>query len=94
MIIDKNLSSGRPRFVRREIMVAGEIFEVFYCDVIQCICALYGDPEFADILVFMPECHYADPDHTIRVYFNMHTGRWWWETQVRFILVLRSSAGH
>ncbi|KAI1781775.1 hypothetical protein LXA43DRAFT_977924 [Ganoderma leucocontextum] len=81
MIIDNNLSSGRPRFIRREIKVAGEIFEVFYRDVIQCIRALYGDPEFAGILVFTPERHYADPDHTIRVYFDMHTGRWWWETQ-------------
>ena len=81
-IIDEDLSSGRPRFTRREIIVAGEAFEVFYRDVIQCIRALYGDPEFAGILVFAPERHYADPDHTIRVYFDMHTGCWWWDTQV------------
>ena len=60
----------------------GEIFEVFYCDVIQCIHVLYSNPEFTGILVFTPEHHYADPDHTIRVYFDMHTGHWWWETQV------------
>lgn len=81
-IVDKDLSSGRPRFCQREIIVAGEAFEVFYRDVIQCVCALYGDPEFADILVFTPERHYADADHTTRVYFDMHTGRWWWDTQV------------
>ncbi|KAI0716908.1 hypothetical protein C8Q76DRAFT_795145 [Earliella scabrosa] len=40
-----------------------------------------GDPEFTGILVFTPEHHYADPDHTIRVYIDMHTGRWWWDTQ-------------
>ncbi|KAI0704544.1 hypothetical protein C8Q76DRAFT_630995 [Earliella scabrosa] len=80
-IIDKKLSSGRPRFTRRELIVAGEAFEVFYRDVLQCIRALYGDPEFTGILVFTPERHYADPDHTIRVYFDMHTGRWWWDTQ-------------
>ena len=82
MIIDNHLSSGHPRFICREINIVGEIFEVFYCDVIQCIHALYGNPEFAGILVFTPECHYADPDHTIQVYFDMHTRRWWWETQV------------
>ncbi|RDX49827.1 hypothetical protein OH76DRAFT_1350331 [Lentinus brumalis] len=76
-IIDNDLSSGRPRFIRREIIVAGEAFEVFYHDIIACVRALYGDPEFAGILVFTPERHYADPDQTVRVYFDMHTGRWW-----------------
>ncbi|RPD72984.1 hypothetical protein L226DRAFT_524416 [Lentinus tigrinus ALCF2SS1-7] len=80
-IIDADLTSGRPRFIRREIIVAGQAFEVFYRDVIACVRALYGDPEFAGILVFTPERHYADADHTVRVYFDMHTGRWWWDTQ-------------
>ncbi|TFK85635.1 hypothetical protein K466DRAFT_601004 [Polyporus arcularius HHB13444] len=65
-IIDNKLSSGRPRFIRREIIVGGESFEVFYRDVIACVRALYGDPEFAGILVFVPERHYADADKTIR----------------------------
>ena len=84
MIVDDQLESGRPRFVRRELKVAGEISEVFYRDIIQCIRALYSDPEFSGILAFAPEHHYADPDHTTRAYFDMHTGQWWWSTQVRF----------
>ncbi|RDX39856.1 hypothetical protein OH76DRAFT_1515212, partial [Lentinus brumalis] len=80
-IIDNDLSASRPRFIRREIIVAGEAFEVFYRDIIACVRALYGDPEFSGILVFTPERHYADVDQTVRVYFDMHTGRWWWETQ-------------
>ncbi|KAI1786574.1 hypothetical protein LXA43DRAFT_975694 [Ganoderma leucocontextum] len=80
-ILDEQIPEGRPRFMRREIVVAGESFEVFYRDVIKCIRSLYGDPEFAGILVFTPERHYADADHTVRVYFDMHTGRWWWDTQ-------------
>ncbi|KAI0350324.1 hypothetical protein OH77DRAFT_1593589, partial [Trametes cingulata] len=80
-IVDSQLTSGRPRFRRREIIVAGEVFEIFYRDVIQCMRALYGDPELADLLVFTPERHYADADHNTRVYFDMHTGKWWWETQ-------------
>lgn len=83
-IIDNKLSSGRPRFIRCEIIVGGESFEVFYRDVIACVRALYGDPEFAGILVFVPERHYADADETIRVYFDMHTGKWWWDTQVSY----------
>ncbi|KAH9856108.1 hypothetical protein C2E23DRAFT_866199 [Lenzites betulinus] len=83
-IVDEQLTSGRPRFVRREIVVGGEVFEIFYRDVIQCIRVLYGDPEFAGILVFTPEKHYADAEHTTRVYFDIHTGKWWWETQRMF----------
>ncbi|KAH9923403.1 uncharacterized protein BXZ73DRAFT_91440 [Epithele typhae] len=74
-IIDTQLSSPRPRFKRQEILVAGEVFEVFFRDVIECIRALYGDPEFTGLLVFKPEKHYADPEHDIRVYFDLHTGK-------------------
>ncbi|RPD60944.1 hypothetical protein L226DRAFT_545471 [Lentinus tigrinus ALCF2SS1-7] len=80
-IIDEHLTSGRPRFIRHEIIVGGEAFKVFYRDVIQCIRALYGDPEFLGVLVFTPERHYTDSDCKTRVYFDMHTGRWWWDTQ-------------
>ncbi|OJT12555.1 hypothetical protein TRAPUB_10899 [Trametes pubescens] len=80
-IIDEKLASGRPKFIRREIVVAGEVFEIFYRDVIQCIRSLIGDPKFAGLLVFAPEKHYADAGHTARVYFDVHTGKWWWETQ-------------
>lgn len=62
--------------------MAGEVFEIFYRDVLQCIRALYGDPEFNGLLVFVPEKHYADAGHTARVYFDVHSGDWWWETQV------------
>ncbi|CDO68115.1 hypothetical protein BN946_scf185044.g23 [Trametes cinnabarina] len=80
-IIDEKLVSGRPRFIRREIVVAGEAFEVFYRDIIACVRALFGDPEFAGVLVFTPERHYADADRTVRVFFDMHTGKWWWAQQ-------------
>ena len=81
-IIDKKLPSTRPRFHRHEIVVAGEAFEVFYRDILECIEALFGDPEFAPLLLLVPERHYTDADHTVRVYFDMNTGKWWWATQV------------
>ncbi|KAH9924954.1 uncharacterized protein BXZ73DRAFT_91146 [Epithele typhae] len=80
-IIDEKLTSLRPRFIRREILVTDEVFEFFYRDVLECIRALFGDPEFSGVLVFRPERHYADADHTLRVFFDMHTGKWWWSTQ-------------
>lgn len=82
-LIDSKLPSGRPPFQRHEIVVAGEAFEVFYRDILQCIEALFGDPEFAPILLLLPERHYGDSDRTVRVYFDMNTGKWWWATQVR-----------
>ena len=81
-IIDKKLPPARPRFQREELVVANEPQEVFFRDILQCVEALWGDPEFAPILLLVPECHYADADHTVRVYFDMNTGKWWWATQV------------
>ncbi|KAJ3007471.1 hypothetical protein NUW54_g3539 [Trametes sanguinea] len=75
------LPSSRPRFVRQEVEIGGETFEMFLRDILECIRALFGDPDFAGILVFRPERHYADEDHQVRVYFDVHTGEWWWATQ-------------
>ncbi|KAF7308147.1 hypothetical protein HMN09_00662400 [Mycena chlorophos] len=80
-IIDENLPSGRPIFERHEIVVGGEAFDVFFRPVLSCIKALFGDPDFADELVVAPERHYADADMTDRMYYDMHTGKWWWGTQ-------------
>ncbi|KAH9846211.1 hypothetical protein C2E23DRAFT_602675 [Lenzites betulinus] len=79
-IVD-SLPTGRPAFERHEIVVADEAFEVYTRDIIQCIKSLLGDPEFAPLLLLVPERHYADRDHTTRTYFDMNTGKWWWATQ-------------
>ncbi|KAJ7140543.1 hypothetical protein C8R43DRAFT_954828 [Mycena crocata] len=79
-IIDNNLP-GRPKFKRREIVVGGEAYDVYFRDVLDCVKALFGDPEFAAHLKVAPERHYADKDETVRLYHDMHTGKWWWATQ-------------
>lgn len=80
-LVDKLPS--RPAFQCSEIIVGDETLEVWHRDVIECLRALYGDPEFSPHLVFVPERHYADEDETVRVFSDMHTGKWWWEMQVR-----------
>ncbi|KAJ6527827.1 hypothetical protein B0H19DRAFT_969493 [Mycena capillaripes] len=80
-IIDQKLPTGRPTFKRQEIVVGGEAFDVYFRPIIGCVKALYGDPEFAEELVFMPERHYADADKLTRLYDDMHTAEWWWRTQ-------------
>ncbi|KAG1877205.1 hypothetical protein F4604DRAFT_1880467 [Suillus subluteus] len=79
-IIDK-LPTGHPQFRCQEVVVAGEAFDVYFQDVVECVKALYEDPEFAPYLVFVPERHYADKDKTTQLYYDMHTGKWWWRTQ-------------
>ena len=80
-LIDKHMT-GRPGFVRAEVLAGGEVAEVYYRDVIACVKALFGDPNFAPYLVFSPERHYTGSDRNTRMFHDMHTGRWWWATQV------------
>ena len=68
--------------------MAGEAFDVYYRDILACIKDLFGKPEFASSMKFTLEQHYADEDETLRVYCDVHTGRWWWATQAGFQCVL------
>ena len=74
-LIDKHMP-GRPQFTYEEVVVQGEAFEVYFRDVLECVKALYSDPEFTPYLKFSAEPHYADADCTIRMYHDMHTGKW------------------
>ena len=80
-IIDEHLPD-RPTFKHEEIVIGGEAFDVYFRDIIVCIRALYSDPELLPYLVFLPEKHYVDKEKHIRLYHDMHTGKWWWSTQV------------
>ncbi|THH28685.1 hypothetical protein EUX98_g5504 [Antrodiella citrinella] len=79
-IID-DLPAGRPPFRCKEVIVGGEAFDLYYRDALECVKALYGDPNLAADLIFKPERHYTDADETMRMYHDMHTGKWWWDTQ-------------
>lgn len=74
---------GSPKFKREEIIIAGEAFDIYHRDILECIKTLYGNPEFLPYLAFKPERHYVDEDMTIRLYSEMYSGKWWWSTQVR-----------
>jgi len=81
-IIDTKLPSRRPIFSRKEVVVAEQAFDLYVRDILECIQALYGNPEHCQYMCFTPERHYADPDKTIRLFHDFNTGRWWWDTQV------------
>ncbi|TFY64160.1 hypothetical protein EVJ58_g2806 [Rhodofomes roseus] len=80
-IIDEKLPTRRPMFQRFEVSIGGERFEMFKRDVLECALALWGDGEHTPYLCFSPERHYADADHTVRLYHDLKTGEWWWATQ-------------
>ncbi|PCH41885.1 hypothetical protein WOLCODRAFT_89528 [Wolfiporia cocos MD-104 SS10] len=79
-IIDRSIP-GNPHFQCKNVAVAGETYQVYFRDIIECIKALFGDPEIARYLVFAPERHYANAQKTVRLYHDMHTGDWWWTAQ-------------
>lgn len=90
IIIDRKLPS-RPPFKCREVVVDGQAFDVYFRDVMACVRGLFGDPEFSQHLKTAPERHYLDRNKTIRRYGEMHTGNWWWSTQVYIMILLANS---
>ncbi|KAK7451302.1 hypothetical protein VKT23_012643 [Stygiomarasmius scandens] len=80
-IIDNSIPARRPAFSREEVVIGGKAFDLYKRDILECIRALYGNPDHCQYMSFVPERHYADADHTMRLYHDFHTGRWWWSTQ-------------
>ena len=81
----------RSAFIRRTKRVGGEKHVLYMRDSLSVLRELYGRPDFAKYMVFAPEKHYVLIDgKEERWWSEMHTGRWWWKTQV----CLRISVGH
>ncbi|KAJ3847301.1 hypothetical protein EV368DRAFT_76759 [Lentinula lateritia] len=80
-IIDNKIPSHRPSFMREEVIIADQSFDMYKRDILECIQALYGNPDHSQYLCFSPERHYADPDNMVRLYHDFNTGKWWWNTQ-------------
>ncbi|KAI0039049.1 hypothetical protein FA95DRAFT_1585366 [Auriscalpium vulgare] len=80
-IIDGQLPP-RPPFKQEKISVGGQSFDFYHRDALECIKALYGDPDFAPHMAYAPERHYTDEGQTVRVYNEMKTGKWWGRVQV------------
>ena len=74
---------GRPSFKCKDFRIGNESLQFHFRDILDCIRAIYGDPELVQDLVFAPERHYVGDGQTQRVYGDMYTGDWWWSVQVR-----------
>ena len=54
----------------------------FFRDPIQCARYLLGQRCFAEDMVYPPVKEWNGEEPPQRVYSEMHTADWWWETQV------------
>ncbi|GLB43865.1 putative zn-finger domain-containing protein [Lyophyllum shimeji] len=58
-----------------------EDLELWRRDPIDCIKELMGNPAFKEYLAYAPERVYTDKEGANRIFDEMWTGNWWWETQ-------------
>ncbi|KAI0685867.1 hypothetical protein BC835DRAFT_1408700 [Cytidiella melzeri] len=59
-----------------------EELELWFRDPVECICELIGNPRFQGKMLYAPEQLFEDPKEEHRVWNEMSTGDWWWETQL------------
>jgi Plavaka transposase len=64
------------------ITIDQQQLQFWYRDPLECIKSLYANPAFTKHLSHAPEKQYSDDSCTDRLYNEMNTGDWWWETQV------------
>ena len=62
--------------------VMTEEVEMFARDPVTCVEFLMGNPSYRDDLTYAPAKVFTSPDRKRRVYHEMWSADWWWETQV------------
>ena len=70
--IINNELPGCPTFHYKKLSVNREYLDFYSRNVLECICGLYGDPQFAHNLVFAPEWHYTSHKCANRMYNKMY----------------------
>ena len=65
--------------------VPPERLELWKRDPVECVKELMGNPMFKDSLEYAPQKHFMDEEGKNRVFDEMWTGDWWWNTQVKLL---------
>jgi hypothetical protein len=60
-----------------------EDLELWKRDPVECVKELIGNPAFQNLVSYVPQRAYADKAGLNRIFDEMWTGDWWWDTQVR-----------
>jgi hypothetical protein len=63
-----------------------EEVEMWMRNPVECVQELMGNLAFRDNISYVPECVYQDSAGSKRVYDEMWTADWWWNTQVSLYL--------
>ena len=86
-------SEGDRRNEEGELMPP-EKLELWRRDPIQCVRELMGNPMFKDVLKYAPEKAFLDPERkNCRIYDEMWSADWWWDTQVSNVILIISREG-
>ena len=59
-----------------------ENVEVWRRDPVECVTELMGNPAFKNNMSYVAEHIYLDKGGKVRIFDEMWTGDWWWDTQV------------
>ncbi|KAF8634713.1 hypothetical protein AX17_004123 [Amanita inopinata Kibby_2008] len=79
-IIDAHLP-GLPRFTRKKVNMGKMPYDLYFRCPIKCIAMLFGNPELCNDLLLAPERQFVDETKAERLFHEMNTGLWWWQTQ-------------
>ena len=82
-----------PEFSCETVTIVGDLFdergeqmteeaELWLRPPLECMAELLGNPAFREHMVYSPSRVYTGEARLSRVYDEMWTGDWWWETQV------------
>jgi hypothetical protein len=63
-----------------------EKVELWRRDPVECIKELMGNPAFREHMAYIAERVYLDQGGKVRIYDEMWTAEWWWNTQVSLFL--------
>ena len=60
--------------------------KIHYCNPLELIQGLWSNPTYVDNMVFAPRKAWSCHKRNSRLYNEMWTGDWWWNTQVSTFL--------
>jgi hypothetical protein len=63
--------------------VSSERLELWMRDPVECMKELMGNPIFRKYMEYAPQKHFLDEEGKNRVFDEMWTADWWWNTQVK-----------
>jgi hypothetical protein len=61
-----------------------EDLELWKRDPVECVKELIGNPAFQNLVSYVPQRAYADKAGLKRIFDEMWTADWWWDTQVLY----------